>query len=184
MGADDVTVAKYRVAGKGESWSAVSQQQYGQLALVLKDAFRRLLNVPKNVIVVAQERTFGGKEEGGLADPELIRPTVGAALTPSVTGWLNPACDYVIQTFKRGKMTAYTKTLNEGKPNEKVITTHRREGGVEYCLRTEPHETFMTKFRSAGGKPLPDCIVLGTSTEGIAGSGYEKFMAVVRGEHG
>lgn len=167
MGLDPTApVTKYRVAGKGESWSVVDQRQYGQLAIQAKEHFRTLLNLPGNVVIVAQQRTFGGRDDG--LDPELIRPTVGAALTPSLTGWLNPACDYVLQTFKRPKMKQVKRTVGT-----KEIITNERDKGVEYCLRTEPHEVFMTKFRVPRGLSLPDCIV---------NPSYEKIMAILRGE--
>lgn len=165
LGLDDIPVSKARKAGKGESWSLVSQQQYGQLAVICKETFRSILNFHGNVIIVAQERTFGGKEDGG--DPEILKPTVGAALTPSVTGWLNPACDYVVQTFKRPRMEE-VKTIIAGKP----MVTQKRGKGVDYCLRVEPHDTFMTKFRVPGG----------IKTDVIVDPTYDKIQAIIRGE--
>lgn len=126
------------------SWGLASQQQYGQLALQCKERFRELLNLRGNVVIIAQERVFNSKDDG--ADSDIIKPTVGAALTPSVTGWLNPACDYVVQTFKRPKMVARTTSIG-GKDH----VTYDRGKGVEYCLRVEPHDVFITKFRVPGG---------------------------------
>ena len=149
-----------------KSWGLATQQQYGQMALQCKDVFREMLNLSGNVVIIAQQRTFGGKEDGG--DPELMKPTVGAALTPSLTGWLNPACDYVIQMFKRPKMSKSTVTVG----GKSVVTTTRGKG-VEYCARTEPHDVFMTKFRIPKGKTLPECIV---------DPDYDKLVRVIRGE--
>jgi len=165
LGLDEIPVTKSKRAGKGESWSLVSQQQYGQLAVQLKEAFRNFLSLPCNVVIVSQERVFGGKEDGG--DPDLIRPTVGAALIPSVVGWLNPACDYVVQTYKRPKMEDVVSSIGG-----KDIVTRQRGRGVEYCLRTEPHDVFMTKFRVPKGTPLPECIVDPT---------YDKMIALING---
>lgn len=151
-----------------KGWGLASQQQYGQLSLVCKEAFRRLLGLPCNVVIVAQERTFGGKDDGG--DPELMRPTVGAALTPSLTGWLNPACDYVLQTYKRPVMTRKETVAVRGQP---PIVTYERGKGVEYCLRTEPHDLYMTKFRVPKGHPLPECVV---------DPSWEKIQAIIKGE--
>ena len=151
-----------------KSWGLASQQQYGQLAMICKESFRRLLGLPCNVVIVAQERTFGGKDDG--MDPDLMRPTVGAALTPSLTGWLNPACDYVLQTYKRPVMLRKETVAVKGQP---PIVTHERGKGVEYCLRTEPHDIFMTKFRIPKGHYLPECIVDPT---------WEKIQSVIRGE--
>lgn len=149
-----------------KTWGLASQQQYGQLSLQVKDALRKLLNVQANIVVVAQQRTFGGKEDGG--DPEVLKPTVGAALTPSLTGWLNPACDYVCQMFKRPKVERQ-QTMVNGKPGPVI---ERRAKGVDYCLRVEPHDVFMTKFRAVGG----------VQTDVIVNPNYDKIVAVSRGE--
>jgi hypothetical protein len=109
LGLDAPPISKYRAAGKGESWSLISQQQYGQLAVQCKDLFRDMLNLPCNVVIVAQQR-------------------------------------YVTE----------------------------RDKGVEYCLRCEPHETFITKFRVPRGTALPDVIVNPT---------YDKIQAVIEGRY-
>ena len=163
---DTILTAKYRQAGKGESWSVVSQQQYGQLAILLKEHFRVLLDLNANVVIVAHERIFKGKEETGVAS-DVLRPMVGAALTPSVAGWLHPACDYVLQTFKRPKMNKVQSEIAG-----QMIEMEERGKGIEYCLRTEPHETFMTKFRVPRGTKLPDVIVDPT---------YEKIAKIIKG---
>ena len=48
-----------------------------------------------------------------------------------------------------------------------------RGRGVEYCLRTEPHDVYMTKFRRPGGKDLPEVIVNPT---------YDKVKALIDGD--
>jgi hypothetical protein len=142
----------------------VSMQQYGQLAVMAKEAFRAMLSLPGNIVIVAQERTFGGKDDGIPAD--LIRPTVGAALTPSIAGWLNPACDYVVQMYKRPKIV---QRPAPGVSNGQTIPIRE---GVDYCLRCEPHDVYMTKFRLPKGRPVPAEIV---------DPSYEKLMAVING---
>lgn len=133
-----------------KSWGMASQQQYGQQALQCKEFFRTLLNLPGHVVIVAQQRTFGGDD----AQSDLIKPTVGAALSPSLAGWLNPACDFVVQTFKRPRMNTATNKING-----KDVKTTSRGKGIEYCLRCEPHDVFITKFRLPKGRTLPDVIV-------------------------
>lgn len=165
LGLDKYLLAKFRAAGKGESWSVVSQQQYGQSSIMCKEALRVLLNFPGNVVVVAQQRTFGGKDDGV---GDVIAPTVGPAVSPSVAGWLMPACDFVVHAFKRPRMeTVYQEVAG------KKIPMQQRGKGVEYCLRTEPHDVYMTKFRLPKGHVLPDCIV---------DPSYDKLMRVIRGE--
>lgn len=148
-----------------KGWGLASQQQYGQLALQCKEYLRGLLNLPCNVILIAQERVFG--EE---AASEIIRPTVGAALTPSVTGWLNPACDYVLQTYKRHRTEQVKRTVGG-----KEVVTSQRVKGVDYCLRTEPHDVYMTKFRVPRGLYLPERIVDPT---------WASFESVLNGTYG
>jgi hypothetical protein len=160
LGLDEIPV--------GKSWGMASQQQYGQATTQCKEDFRALLNLPCNVVIVAQERTFGGSDD---AANELLQPSVGAALMPSLTGWLNPACDYVVQTYLRPKMEEVKTKIGQG-PTAKVMTTTKRGKGIEYCLRTEPHDIYMTKFRMPKGRQLPECIVDPT---------YAKILELIRG---
>lgn len=157
LGLDEVPV--------GKSWGLASQQQYGQVALQCKEIFRTLLSLPGHCVFVAQERTFGGREETG---SDVIAPTVGAALMPSLTGWLNPACDYVAQTFKRPRFIDGPQEVGG-----KTVTLRTRGRGVEYCLRTEPHEVYQTKFRVPKGRVLPEVIVDPT---------FAKIQALIQGK--
>ncbi len=158
LGLDEMPVQK--------SWGLASQQQYGQLAMMCKDQLRRMLSLPCNVIIIAQERTFGGGDEGN----ELLSPTVGAGLSPSLAGWLNTAVDYICQTFIREEEVA--KKMKVG---TKTVTSVSKTGRVEYCLRTEPHPVYTTKFRMPKGSEIPKV---------IADPSYEKVMAIIRGQAG
>lgn len=133
-----------------KSWGLASQQQYGQSTLQCKEVFRAMLNLSCNVVIIAQERVFGNED----ADSDLIQPSVGAALSPSLAGWLGPACDYVCQTLIRPVIIEKTKTIGP-----KSVTTRVRGKGVEYCLRTAPHDIYASKFRVPIGTELPDVIV-------------------------
>jgi hypothetical protein len=55
--------------------------------------------------------------------------------------------------------------------NGKEVSRWVRGTGVEYCLRTEPHEVFQTKFRMPGDD-IPDCIVDPT---------YDKVVSLING---
>lgn len=149
-----------------KGWGLASQQQWGQVALQCKEYFRAMLNLPNHVVILAQERTFGGKDDG--LDPELVRPVVGAALTPSVTGWLNPACDYVVQTYKRPRTEVIT-TVVAGK----TLRTTQRVKGLDFCLRVEPHDVYTTKFRLPGGVQI----------DAIPNPSYDKVLALVEGRY-
>jgi hypothetical protein len=131
------------------SWGMAKQQEWGQCALQMKETLRALLGLECNVVIVAQEREFNVESEG-----DLIMPYVASALTPSVTGWLNPACDYIWQTFLRQKTEE--RQIRVGK---KTIAKQQKVKGVDYCLRTGPDAVYTTKFRVPKGRTLPDVIV-------------------------
>lgn len=179
LGLTEMLKSKFRQAGKGESWSVVDQRQYGQLSTELTTLhFPRLLDVPGNVVIVAHERIFRGRDEAG-SSSDVIKPTVGAAMTPSVAGWLHKSCDYNVQTFIRPKMVK-----GQGEVAGQTVETLVRGQGVEYCLRCEPSEVYMTKFRRpAGGKPLPPYLVLGDSVNGLdkKKSAYQKIVEAING---
>jgi hypothetical protein len=150
------------------SWGLATQQQYGQLALQMKEHLRTLLNFPLNVVVVAQERDFNTEGTN-----ELIMPYIASALTPSVVGWLNPACDYVVNTFIRQKEILTTQTMGEGKNKKETTTRKVLKGQVEYCLRTGPDAVFTTKFRIPKGRRLPEVIV---------DPSYQSIIKLIKGE--
>ncbi len=145
------------------SWGLASQSQYGQCALQVKTHLRSLLNLSTNVVIVAQEREFNTDTEG-----TLLMPYVGSALTPSITGWLNPACDYICQTFIRREIREKRVKIAGMESIQKVET-----GRVEYCLRTGPHDVYTTKMRVPKGTPLPDVIV---------DPDYDKIKSLIDGE--
>lgn len=145
-----------------KGWGDATQQQYGKCGLVCKDLLRSYLGLSCNRIIIGQERSFEGKE-----DNELITPTVGVALQPSIAGWLYPAVDYVCQTFKRQKTETVTTMLSG-----KKTTFTQQVKGVDYCLRTGPHSVFTTKFRVPRGQELPETITDPT---------YTKIMEVING---
>lgn len=157
MGWEEIPAQKPIIGGNKAIWGEVSDKGKGWL--------RALLNLPTNVVIIAQERTF----DGGEADVEgIIKPTVGAAVNPALAGWLNPACDYVMQMYKRPRMVETSVTVNG-----KTVKSMVRGKGVEYCARTEAHDVFMTKVRVPGKPALPECIV---------DPDYDKFMALIRGD--
>jgi hypothetical protein len=149
-----------------KSWGLATQAQYGQSTMQCKEYLRAMLNLEGNVVIIGQERINGGKDDG--LEESIMHPTVGVAVTPSLAGWLNPACDYIVQAFVRPKMVNDTIDVNG-----KKIPTRKRGKGVEYCVRTEKHDTFVTKFRVPKGSKLPDVIVDPT---------YDKILKAINGE--
>ena len=166
LGLEETPLSLYRPPRKRQSWSLVSQSQWGQIAVEMREVLRDILGLSRHVVIVAQQRVFGGNDDGALTD--LIAPTVGASMIPSVVGWLNPACDYVVQTFLRPRMVN-NQIVAGGKTTEMI----ERGKGVEFCLRCEPHNVYMTKFRLPLGRELPDVIINPT---------YDKIQKVIKGE--
>lgn len=145
------------------SWGLATQQQYGQLALQMKEMLRALLDLPQHVVIIAQERDFNTDN-----DNQLLMPYVASALSPSIVGWLQPACDYICQTFIRGRTEE--QTVKIGKTTSIM---NKRIGGVDFCLRTAPHDVFTTKFRVPKGRELPPEII---------DPDFNKLMKVINGK--
>ena len=155
-------------------WGTAKQQQWGTVAVQMKERFRSLFNLTNNIVVVAQERENElddeVKEMARAYSPSFgLLPTVGAALIPSVAGWLNPAADYIVNTFIRRQMIEETSELVPGEVTTELVPGDR----VEYCLRVGPNERYTTKFRvpKADNKKLPDVVVDPT---------YAKLMKLVK----
>ncbi len=158
-----------------KKWGLASQQEYQQCTAQTKELLKQLLSLNCNVVVVAQERVFN-QEESGLANT-LIMPTIGAGLTPSLTGWLNTAVDYIVYSFIRAKMVVTKTTVGEGK-NAQVVETVARGKGVQYCLRVGADDIITTKFRMpkrTDGSEMPDVIV---------DPSYDKIVKLIRGSGG
>lgn len=145
------------------SWGLASQQQYGQCTLKMKELLRAIIGLQCNTVIVAQEREFEST-----ADNELVLPYVASALLPSVVSWLNPVCDYVLQTFKRDEV----KNIVTKVAGKEVVTT-KKTGKVQYCLRLAPHSVYTTKIRVPKGYNLPSELV---------NPDYTKLMEVINGE--
>lgn len=159
LGLDEVPVAK--------SWGITDRQTWQVVGTQLKERMRHVLDLAdkfdKDVVVIAHERNF--TEEG---DGEILMPTVGAALTPSATNWLNGACDYICQTFIRAETKTETSVMAG-----KQVSMIKPTGRAQYCLRVGPHATFMTGFRRPrSAKALPDLIVDPT---------YAKILELIQG---
>lgn len=153
------------------NWGIATQQQWGQITGWTKERLARLFHLAEdpavalNVVVIAHERTFGAgndPETGG----EIVNPVVGASLTPIAARWLDGAVDYLCQTFKRPQWKVH-KVKAAGKETEQLVKT----GKIEYCLRTGPHQYFLTGFRLPGGRQPPDAIV---------NPDYDKVMKVIK----
>lgn len=147
-----------------KSFGMATREQYGLVASRTKEILHRLLSLPCNTVLVAQEKNHNEDD----SDPEgVLAPVIGGAFSKSVIRWLNPACDYVLQTFKRSKYLDKKTTIGD-----KVKTMRVKTGEIEYCLRTAPNEVYCTKFRVPKGHPLPDVIL---------DPDYSKLLKVIEG---
>lgn len=145
-----------------KGWGLATQQTYGQCALQCKEMFRAAFSLNCNVVFVGQER-----ENGTESESDIVTPHVGVALSPSIAGWLYPACDYVTHAFIRPKMVE--KRVKIG---GKEVTSEVRGKGMEYCLRIGSHDSYITKFRAPKGTEVPDVIV---------DADHEKIMEIING---
>jgi len=146
------------------SWGMATREQYGEQSLALRTMLRYLLDLPIHVVITAHERNF--QDESTPSD--LIMPTVGSALSASVTGWLNGAVEYIGQCFIR-EQTISTQ-LDENDPN---TVMEEKTGKMEYCLRVGPHPVYQTGFRLPPGYSLPDVVV---------NPSFDKIQRIINGE--
>jgi hypothetical protein len=143
-----------------KGWGLATQQQYGQVSTQFKEHIRALLSLRCNVLILAHQRVFEPSEGSSVAEE-----VVGAALMPSITNWLNGACDYLAQCLKRPQTA--TRTIKIAGANQ--LQTYKT-GKMEYCLRVGPHEVFQTKFRVPGG--LAEDVIVDPS--------YDKIIQLIR----
>lgn len=164
---DDVPVQ--RTYGMGTGKFKDGRQMWGVVGMQFKERVVKFLKLAEDgimhIMIIAHERNFNDEEK----QHELMTPTVGAALTPSVTNWLNGASEYICQTFKR-EQTVQTVLKVAGKE----VPQTKKTGKAEYCLRIGQHPIYLTGFRvkrSVGD--LPDYIV---------DPDFDKIQRVINGE--
>lgn len=148
-----------------------AQSKWGELAGRFKDELRKILDLCDSIgldfMAISHERVF--KDEGDSGD--IIRPTVGSALTPSCAGWLHGVCDYVCQTYIRRQMRYEEVEVVPGEPKQRI---GQATGKMEYCLRVGGHDTYLIKFRCLPGVETPEAIVW---------PDYAKICQVITGDY-
>ena len=149
-----------------KDWSTVPKGDWGAINGMTIKRLRALLDLAdqqqKYVVIIAHERNFNDESNNS----DLIFPTVGAALTPGVAGWLDGACDYIAQTFIREQSVLGQKIKVTGRE----VQTKNKTGKAEFCLRIGPHPVYKTGFRLAPSSNLPDLII---------DPSFEKIMAII-----
>lgn len=135
------------------SWGMASRDQWQQCNTRVINRLRPFLSLHReccNTLILAQERVYTPTEDSG----DIIMPFVASASTPGVVGWLNPACNHIAQTFIQPKTVQKKRTIGK---KTKIIKN--RVPGIDYCLRTMPDPTYMTKFRKPKGSKITEFIV-------------------------
>lgn len=140
-----------------KSWGLATREQYMQQGTQLRVLMRLALDLEQHVVMVAHERNFNEDT----AHSDLLLPSIGSALPPQVTNWLNGAVDYICNTFIREQ--TITKLIKG--PGGKQLKQTKPTGKAEFCLRVGPSPTFMTGFRVPEGQELPDVLVNPTFTD-------------------
>lgn len=154
-----------------KSWGMVSREQYGQSALRTKEMLREVLRLAEDsichVLILAQERMHGDREDTGISMSELgVTPNICSSLTKSTASWLNPECDYIMRSFKRAQVVE-----KHIKVAGKDQVTRVKTGKIEYCMLIGDHEIYITKFRKPKGVKLPEVLVDPT---------FEKIQELIR----
>lgn len=152
------------------TWQFATREEWGKVAAIMKECLIQLLRLECHVVIVAQEKAFNADED--YQANGVLAPYVNCALIPSVTGWLGPQVDYLVETFKREETVTKTTKVKVGK-EEKDVEEQVKTGKVQFCLRTAPHAVYETKFRLPKGTPLPDVIV---------DPSYEKIVNLIAGK--
>jgi hypothetical protein len=138
------------------SYGDADRDAYREAAHVTKQHLRDLLRLAErrlcHVIVLAHEKVFKGKDEG--LDPALVTPKVMGAAGESVVNFVNAECDYVLHTEVQAR---YKVTRVDVGGEEQEIREPLR--GVNYCLRLEPNNHFVVKFRAPEGTTVPEFII-------------------------
>jgi len=149
------------------SWGMAQQSQWQAIGAQMKKHLRDFLDLADtgtNLIIISHERNFGMDEQAS----DVMVPSVGAALMPSVSGWLSTACDYLCQAYVAEEVVTQEMTIAG-----KVTKMAQKSGKIEYRLRIGPHPVFATGFR------LPDGVVLPDS---INNPSYHKLIKLIAGE--
>ncbi len=133
------------------TWGTATREQWMEAGTNCRELLREFLGSPCNIVIAGQERAPKEMTDG---DNELLTPCIGVDLMPSLAGWLYPTVDYIVQTFKKQKMATKEVSI-AGKKSKQSY----KVAGADYCLRTGPHEVYLTGFRLPRGAPLPDTVV-------------------------
>ncbi len=142
--------------------------QYGEANAKAIEILRAMLSLDCDTFYVAQQKFDMPKDDPRSIlefSSDAIRPKVVPDMTPEVLKWFKNSVDYAVQTLKRQKMVSRTEEV----AGTEITVTERSDvpgDKIEFCARTEPHDTVWTKFRMADdGIYIPDFVVNPTWTK-------------------
>lgn len=153
-----------------QSWGLVKREQWLPIGNKVKLLLRRLLDLPSHSVIVGQQR--GDHMEDQEDASSIMIPNVGIAVTPAVQGWIYSSVDYYAQTFIRPKMVEERVKIGN---IDQTKLVRAKDGEVEYCLRTGPHDLYSTKFRMPIGE-------VGRIPQVIVNPTFEKIQAIINGK--
>lgn len=146
--------------GKVGGWGTMTKKDWGEAASLLKPFITNMRDLDLNVVFIAHDKVFNAGDEED--SEEMIEPSVGPRLMPSVASVLNASVSLIGNTFIREKYI----TKGEGKAKKEI----RR---VQYCLRVGPHSYYITKVRKPKSRKLEEVLVDPT---------YEDLVELITGE--
>lgn len=158
----DKKASKSAVIQKKGDWGTMTRREWGDVAALMKTWLLNYRDLDKNVVFIAQDRTFNIDEDGGSVDQQLM-PEVGPRLMPSVAAVLNAAVSIIGHTYIR---------INSKKVRNKEGKIYKKEI-PEYCLRIGPNPVYTTKVRKPKDITVPNAIIDPT---------YASLMDTLKGE--
>lgn len=150
------------VRPKGD-WGTMSRREWGDVAAIMKTWLINYRDLDRNVVFIAQDRTFNVDDEGESVD-NVLTPEVGPRLMPSVASVLNASVSIIGNTYIRQRIK---------KVRDKKTGRVEKEKVAEYCLRIGPSPVYTTKVRKPKHIQVPQAIVDPT---------YEALMDFIKGE--
>jgi hypothetical protein len=130
----------------GKKGGNITQKMWGTVGSELKNWILNMRDLEGvNAVFIAHDKATKVREDDDDDDidddgEDVILPTIGPRLMPSVVTTLNAAVDVIGQTYIR------RREIKVGKKTKVKI---------EYCLRLGPHSRFMTKARKPKDIKVP-----------------------------
>ncbi len=143
---------EHNIDGEPGWWGTMTKRDWGRVSAPLNHAIDDWRNLPMNGVFIAHDRIFAGIEGDDEEDEDVIEPSVGPNLIPSVVTTLNAAVGIIGNTFIREK----TRHISIGKGKKKKKKTKKE---IQYCLRIGPHAYYTTKMRNPKSIEVPQVIV-------------------------